>query len=123
MSFDEKKQSQEQDNAQRDVTKTFRKIELTEEQRSKLNEGKTIYIDDLVDKNGKPYSGYITWNKEAGKLDFMFAKEYKEKLAAGKIIPDDAKQSAQGIENRKQAENQSQDQDENKPKNRKGRKI
>ena len=108
LSFDEKKQSQKQT----EVPKTFRKVELTEEQRSKLNEGKTIYIDGLVDKNGKPYSGYITWNKEAGKLDFMFAKEYKEKLAAGEVTPDDAPKKAE-----QQAENQSQKQDENKPKN------
>ena len=114
LSFDGIKQSQKQT----EVPKTFRKVELTEEQRSKLNEGKTIYIDGLVDKNGKPYSGYITWNKEEGKLDFMFAKEYKEKLAAGKVISDDAPTKEE-----KQAENQSQNQDENEPKKTKGARI
>jgi hypothetical protein len=43
----------------------------------------------LVDKKGKGYSGYITLNKETGKTDFMFPKQYKDVLAAGKIIPDD----------------------------------
>ena len=32
---------------------------------------------------------YITLNKETDKTDFMFPKQYKEALAAGKIIPDD----------------------------------
>jgi hypothetical protein len=35
------------------------------------------------------YSGYITLNKESGKTDFMFSKQYKDALAAGKVIPDD----------------------------------
>jgi hypothetical protein len=109
LSFDESKQSQKQT----EVPKTFRKVELTEEQRNKLSEGKTIYIDGLIDKNQKPYSGYITWNKEAGKLDFMFAKEYKEKLAAGKVTPDDAP---------KKTKQQSEKQDKSETKKTKGHK-
>ena len=91
LSFDEKKQSQsqKQGNEQREVPKTFRKVELTEEQRSSLSEGKTVYIDGLIDKKDRPYSGYITWNKETGKLDFMFKNQYEEALKAGKVIPDD----------------------------------
>jgi hypothetical protein len=46
-------------------------------------------VDGLVDKKGKGYSGYITLNKETGKTDFMFPKQYKDALAAGKVIPDD----------------------------------
>ena len=72
----------------------------------------------LVSENQKPYSGYITWNKETGKLDFMFADKYKEALAAGKVIPDDAPKKAE-----KQAENQDKKQDENEPKKTKGRKL
>jgi hypothetical protein len=54
-----------------------------------LREGKTVYVDGLVDKKGKGYSGYITLNKETGKMDFMFLKQYKDALVASKIIPDD----------------------------------
>jgi hypothetical protein len=89
--FDNEKQNQkqQQNNEQKDVPKTFRKKELTEDQRSSLGEGKTVYVDGLEDKNGKKYSGYITLNKETGKTDFMFSKDYKAAVAAGKVIPDD----------------------------------
>jgi len=82
-------QSQKQDNGQNDVHKTFRKKELTEDQRSSLRENKTVYVDGFLDRKGKKYCGYITLNKENGKTDFMFPKDYKEALAAGKVIPDD----------------------------------
>jgi hypothetical protein len=82
-------QSQQQGNTQKDVPRTFRKKELTGDRRDSLREGKTVYIDGLEDRKGKKYSGYITLNKETGKTDFMFPKDYKEALAAGKVIPDD----------------------------------
>jgi len=84
----DKKQSQKQNNEQKDVQKIFRGKELTNDQRDSLREGKTVHIDGLVDKKGKGYSGYITLNKETGKMDFMFPKQYKDALAAGKVIPD-----------------------------------
>ena len=85
----DKKPEQKQNNEQKEVPKTFRKKELTEDRRSSLKEGKTVYVDGLTDKNGKGYSGYVTLNNESGKLDFMFPKDYKEALAAGKVVPDD----------------------------------
>jgi hypothetical protein len=84
----ENKQSQKQNTEQKDAPKTFRKKELNEDQRSSLQEGKTVYVDGLLDKKGKKYSGYITLNKETGKSDFMFPKDYKDALAAGKVVPD-----------------------------------
>jgi hypothetical protein len=81
--------SQTQNYGQKDIQKTFRGKELTEDQRSSLSEGKTVHVDGLVDKKGKTYSGYITLNKEAGKTDFIFPKQYKDMLAAGKVVPDD----------------------------------
>jgi hypothetical protein len=85
----DKDKKQSQNNKQDDVPKTFRKKELTEDQQSSLKEGKTVYTGELLDTKGKKYSGYITLNKESGKLDFMFPKDYKEALANGKVIPDD----------------------------------
>jgi hypothetical protein len=86
----DRKQEQRQDSQQgNDVPKTFRRQELTEDQRSSLREGKTVHMDGLVDKKGKGYSGYITLNKETGKTGFMFPKAYKDALVAGKVIPDD----------------------------------
>jgi len=86
---DKPENNQKQENTLKEAPKTFRKKELSEDQRSRMNEGKTVYIDGLEDKKGKKYCGYITLNKETGKTDFMFPKDYKEALAAGKIIPDD----------------------------------
>jgi hypothetical protein len=82
-----KKQEQKQENEQKDVQKTFRGKELTREQRDSLREGKTIHVDGLVDKKGKGYSGYITLNKETGKTDFMFPKQYKDALEPAKLFP------------------------------------
>ena len=89
--FDNNKQDKNQklDNKPADVPKTFRKKELSEDQRDSLREGKTVYVDGLEDKKGKKYSGYITMNNEIGKTDFMFPKDYKEALAAGRVTPDD----------------------------------
>jgi hypothetical protein len=82
-------QTQRQGYEQGYVPKTFRARELTDDQRNSLKEGKTVHIDGLVDKKGKGYSGYITLNKETGKTDFMFPKDYKDALATGKVIADD----------------------------------
>jgi hypothetical protein len=89
--FDNEKQSQtqKQGNEHKYVPKTFRKQKLNEDQRSSLRECKTVYVSGLEDKKGKQYSGYITLDKENGKLDFIFPKAYKEAVAAGKVVPDD----------------------------------
>jgi hypothetical protein len=81
--------SQKQNNDPGDAPKTFRKKELTEDQLNSAREGKTVHTGELTDRNGKKYSGYITLNKETGKYDFMFPKDYNEAHKAGKVIPDD----------------------------------
>lgn len=82
-------QSQNQSEEQGEAPKTFRKKELTEDQRTSLNEGKTVYVSGLTDRNGKNYNGYITWKSEDGKTDFMFATDYKKALEQGLVKPDD----------------------------------
>ncbi len=82
-------QSQQQLEKQSDVPKTFRKTDLSEDQRASLGEGKTVYVSGLVDRNGKNYNGYITWKPEDGKTDFMFASDYKKALEQGLVKPDD----------------------------------
>jgi len=77
------------DQRQSVVPKKFRGKELTEDQRSSLNEGKTVRIDGLVDKKGKEYGGYITLIKTSWAIEFMFPKEYKQALDAGLVTPDD----------------------------------
>jgi Protein of unknown function (DUF4099)/Protein of unknown function (DUF3945) len=59
-------------NQTNEVPKEFRGKELSDEQYEKLKDGKTVYIDGLIDKNGKEYQGYITFNKETGVTNFDF---------------------------------------------------
>ena len=73
---DAHKQSQ---NQQQDVPRVFRGKELDEQQYQKFNEGQTIYVSGLVDKKGKEYQGYITYNKETAKTDFSFENPNKLK--------------------------------------------
>ena len=89
----EKKQSQQQNNAQKDVQKTFRGRELTNDQRDSLREGASVYVGGLIDKKGEKYSGYINIDKETGKTNFMFPPEYKKALAEGKVTPDSRHQT------------------------------
>ncbi|WP_251040677.1 DUF3945 domain-containing protein [Chryseobacterium sp. ISL-6] len=55
-----------------EIPRTFRGKELDEAQFAQLKLGNTIYIDGLIDKKHQPYQGYITFNKETGKVDFSF---------------------------------------------------
>jgi len=67
---------------------TFRKVKLSQEQKDSLKDGRTVYVSGLKSKSGQIYSGYITLNKQHGKMDFMFPDQYKEALNSGKAIPD-----------------------------------
>lgn len=66
-------QSQQQSRSeQQEVPRTFRGKELDEQQYQKFKDGQTVYVSGLVDKNGKDYQGYITFNKETAKTGFSF---------------------------------------------------
>src|SRR6185436_9272071 len=71
-------QSNEQ-NQSKEAPKIFRDKELNNEQYQKLKDGQTVYISGLVDKKGKEYNGYITYNKETNKTDFSFQNPDKIK--------------------------------------------
>ncbi|MFD2289141.1 DUF3945 domain-containing protein [Pedobacter petrophilus] len=74
-------QNNSQNNSQ-EVPRTFRGKELDNEQYDKFKAGQTIYISGLTDKQGKPYQGYITLNKETNKTDFSFQNPDKLKEQA-----------------------------------------
>ncbi|MFL9845629.1 DUF3945 domain-containing protein [Flavobacterium rhizosphaerae] len=65
-----------------EAPRTFRGKDLTDEQYDKLKDGLTVYISGLVDKNDKEYQGYITYNKESGKVGFSFNNPSKSKEEA-----------------------------------------
>lgn len=77
---DSNKQAQgNQQNQTQGAPKNFRDKELDNEQYQKLKNGQTVYISGLVDKKGKEYNGYITYNKETNKTDFSFQNPDKIK--------------------------------------------
>ena len=87
---DARRQAQNQNEKikQGEVPETFRKVKLSEDQKESLKDGCTVYVSGMKDKQGRNYSGYMTLNKEQGKIDFMFPGQYKEVLKSGLVIPD-----------------------------------
>lgn len=71
-----------QQNQSQEAPKIFRDKELDNEQYQKFKDGQTIYVSGLVDKKGKEYNGYITFNKETNKTDFSFQNPEKIKEQA-----------------------------------------
>ncbi len=55
-----------------DAPKIFRGKELDPDQYQRLNEGQTVYVSGLVDRKGKEYNGYITFDSKINKIDFSF---------------------------------------------------
>ncbi|MFH6991858.1 DUF3945 domain-containing protein [Flavobacterium sp. FlaQc-48] len=74
-------QTQEQKPSQ-DAPNIFRGKQLDAAQHQKLMDGQTVYVSGLVDKKGKEYNGYITFNRDAGKTDFSFENPAKVKEQA-----------------------------------------
>lgn len=62
-----------------EAPKIFRDKELDNEQYQKFKDGQTVYISGLMDKKGKEYNGYITFDKETNKTDFSFQNPDKLK--------------------------------------------
>jgi hypothetical protein len=50
--------------------KKISNIELTEQQQNSLQENKPIFVQGLVDKKGREYDAYISWDNKTGKLKF-----------------------------------------------------
>jgi len=77
------KQSHNNEQSQsKETPKTFRGKELDNEQYQKFKDGQTVYVSGLVDKKGKEYNGYITFNKGTTKIDFSFQNPNKIKEEA-----------------------------------------
>ncbi|WP_299671970.1 DUF4099 domain-containing protein [uncultured Polaribacter sp.] len=55
-----------------EIPKVIRGKALTDPERENLKNGKTIYIDGFLSKEGKSYTGYLNYNSNNGKVDFSF---------------------------------------------------
>jgi hypothetical protein len=140
--FDRNKNiNQTQNNHQeqnQEVPRTIRGKELNEQQYEQFKEGKTIYVDSLVDKQGKEYKGYLTFNKDTGKVGFSFsnpssvkvqpAEEHKTQTAVNsegktnestKNIKEPLKSGQKEPDSKKQQEEQEQNETPTKSKGRK----
>lgn len=71
-----------QQNQSAEFPRTFRGKELTDQQYDQFKAGQTVYVDGLLDKKDQKYQGYITLNKESGKIDFSFQNPNKQKEQA-----------------------------------------
>jgi hypothetical protein len=86
--FDNSTHHQQSQNTQQNQTpsneipRTFRGKELTDQQYDQFKAGQTVYVDGLLDKKDQKYQGYITLNKESGKIDFSFQNPNKQKEQA-----------------------------------------
>ena len=69
-------------NQSMEAPKVFRGKELNDEQYGKFKAGQTVYVEGLVDKKGKEYKGYLTFDANTGKTDFSFTNpnSMKEKI-------------------------------------------
>ena len=92
--FKQNRQAQENGEAPRFI----RGKELNDEQYNKFKSGQTIYVDDLVDKKGQTYKGYLTFNLEKGKTEFSFGNPNKQKNAARQSAkPDEASKTQKAV--------------------------
>lgn len=124
-----------------EAPRKFRGKELDDKQYDQFKAGQTIYIDGLVDKKDQKYQGYITLNKDTGKIDFSFqhpdkvkeqakpTEEYKTQTAvnsegktneATKQIKEPLTSKQQSPKNKSQQEKQEK---QNAPAKPRGRKI
>ncbi len=91
-------QNQRQKQAPDEAPRFVRGKELSEEQYDKFKSGQTIYVDDLVDKKGQTYKGYLTFNVEKGKTEFSFGNPNKQKTAAKQTAqPDEAHKTQKAV--------------------------
>lgn len=100
-----------QDHSQNlEAPRTVRRKELNDAQYAKFKDGQPIYLSGLLNKQGKEYEGYLSFDKESGKTNFSFTN------------PDPAKEKVQqkaASENPAQAQQQEQSQEPAKGRGRK----
>lgn len=81
-----------------EAPKFIRGKQLNDEQYTKFKSGQTIYVDDLVDKKGQTYKGYLTFNVEKGKTEFSFGNPAKQKnVAKQSAKPDEASKTQKAV--------------------------
>lgn len=136
------RQEQRQDRLQSKAPRKLCGLELSEKQREALDNGRTLYLKNMIDKEGKPFNAYVRMDKEqsrprfykwnpdkkqgTGKVEAV-AEEHKTQVAVnnhGKTN-EATKQVKEPLKKGQTAPTaeQKQKQDENKQKKSRGRKM
>ncbi|WP_267739781.1 DUF3945 domain-containing protein [Myroides injenensis] len=95
--FDNVKKSKYQ-NPEKDL-KTFRGKDLTAKEQQALRSGETILVDGLIDKMGKAYKGYLSYDAVNNKTNFSFTdpKQKSNQSIVADIVPEKNKKTSMGI--------------------------
>ena len=136
------RQEQRQDRQQGKAPRKLCGLELSEKQREALDNGRTLYLKNMIDKEGQPFNAYVRMDKEqnrprfykwnpdkkqgTGKVEAV-AEEHKTQVAVnnhGKTN-EATKQVKEPLKKGQTAPTaeQKQKQDENKQKKSRGRKM
>lgn len=78
----------QQQNGEVRIPKTLLGVELSDNQRSNLQEGLAVYVSGMKDGKGQEFNAYVKVNGEKAKLDFF--KWNPDKSKAREIVPDNA---------------------------------
>jgi hypothetical protein len=54
------------------VSEKIKGVELSEQQRKELSEGKAIHLDNMMSKNGKEFFASIQFNVDKWSFEFLF---------------------------------------------------
>lgn len=58
------RQEQRQDRQQSKASRKLCGLELSEKQREALDNGRTLYLKNIIDKEGQPFNAYVRMDKE-----------------------------------------------------------
>ena len=136
------RQKQQQDRQQGKAPRKLCGLELSEKQREALDNGRTLYLKNMIDKEGQPFNAYVRMDKEQNRPRFYkwnpekkqgtekveaVAEEHKTQVAVnnhGKTN-EATKQVKEPLKKGQTAPTaeQKQKQDENKQKKSRGRKM
>lgn len=72
-------------------------VELSDKQRTQLQEGKTAYVAGMKDDKGQEFNAYVKVNNEKGKLDFF--KWNPDESQAKEVTPDNASKTQVAVNN------------------------
>ena len=85
--FKERQQQTQQQTQQQGVPHKLCGLELSEKQREALDSGRTLYLKNMVDKQGQPFNAYVRMDKEQNRPRFYkWNPDKKQETGKGKVV-------------------------------------